>query len=210
MRSTNRRRLIMIASLVLAPTAVLFAACGFPDVSFTPDQEGGTLESSASEAIAQPDAAGLDGNISKGDAARDDAQQVVAADACDARPKCDCDNDHYLATGCDDLDAASKAQDGALKGLGDCDDLNPNKYPDAGYTALVPRPELNENGDWNCDGIIETFTKKAACGTLCGANPEGYVADPGCGGSGDIYGCKLGALACEFTSTGKNVTQLCR
>ena len=138
-----------------------FVACSNAYVGVDPDPA--VAATSASDAMAQVDASGVD-TVDSSDAAD-------AADAADAVDPCDKDDDGYLAVACDG---------------GDCDDDDPRAHPaaDAGFiTSLISSVTV---GDWNCDGVVtKQFGYDLNCGALSmGANcvtVSGFVGDPACG-----------------------------
>lgn len=200
-----------------APFVGVGVACSFPDVSFgsaSVEEEDAATEA-GSESRAEE--GGADGGLDAADladafdfgdvATRDDANQVVDANACGDRSPCDCDGDGYLDIGCD----AGPDAAGLGKKPGDCDDLDPLRHPDALPTDAVP---VGHDGDWNCDGVVSRVpTAQIKCSgtglTGCSGGP-GFLNKPTCGTKADVYSCEAsGLLACQAVPKG-TATQLCQ
>jgi hypothetical protein len=206
----NRRRLIAIVTFAL-PLVAVGAACTFPDVTF------GAAEDTDAATEGAVDGGGTDSPFDVGDfgdvARRDDATQVVDANACgaDGMIKCDCDDDEYADINCDvDASGILSSKGNPLK-PGDCDDLDGLRHPDAPLTYEIP---VGHDGDWNCDGTLEREPKgNIKCGGTglgCTGNP-GFLSEPGCGTEADFYACEPSGLlsACVATPKGK-ATRACR
>ena len=195
-----------------APFVVVGVACTFPDVSFGPpgsgDEDAAREAGSEGGADGGTDAADLADVFDFGDVAtRDDANQVIDANACGDKPLCDCDGDGYLDIHCD----AGPDAAGPGKKPGDCDDLDPLRYPGAPPTDAVP---VGHEGDWDCDGVVKrTPAAEIKCSgtglTGCLGGP-GFLNKPACGTKADAYSCEAsGILACQAVPKG-TVTQLCQ
>lgn len=202
----RRRRIVLGIALFVAPLLVLAAACAFPDVAFAPEGEGGAepeagrAEDSDGDPHVEPD-----GFTFIDAAVRDDATAKIDASGCDAT--CDCDDDGYFRTDCDaGEDAAGK------KGGGDCDDTDPLRHPGQGWVEEIPDP--SKDGDWNCDGVVETDPKGGiACAYewLSCTGGSGYRNSPGCGKEGDFYECAVDKqLKCVASPKGVRPKQLCK
>jgi len=208
----NRRRLVVV-SMFAAPFVAVGVACTFPDVSFGPaaaagDEDAAQEAGSEGDADGGTDAADLADVFDFGDVAtRGDANQVVDANACATKPVCDCDEDGYLDIHCD----AGPDAAGPGKQPGDCDDLDPLRYPGALPTDAVP---VGHEGDWNCDGVVtRTPAAEIKCSgtglTGCTGGP-GFLNKPACGTKADAYSCEAsGIFACQAVPKG-TVTQLCQ
>jgi hypothetical protein len=201
----------------------LFAACGFPQVSYDTGDGGGgnpgdgsshtdggsgddtTVEGAAGEGGGEgggETGPGTDGSSSGGDSTTSDGSSdapYVFEAAVDA-PVCDQDEDTY------DLK-------GSTCGGLDCDDTD--KHANPGVTTFQTyAPHPPSNGDWNCDGIVETqFPTSFNCGLLgsssC-AGKSGFTDAPGCGATSTKFiTCKVSTgLLCVTDTTGSN-TQGC-
>lgn len=161
-------RVVRIASAAaIAAAIVVAAACDFPSpLLFDVDKT---------------DSGGSSGTVDGADPPKDASEDVAddaTADA-DAKPcskPCDCDDDGFLSLECDGSD---------------CDDDDPDRHPDAGFSTRTPPP--GKNGDWNCDGVEE---KSARTGAACEATPpdicadaSGFLGDPSCGATATFVQC---------------------
>jgi len=164
-------RAIRVASAgAIGVGIVIAAACDFPDpLLFDVDMAdaGGSSDSSIS--------ADGGGNDVPPDAA-DDVANDAMPDANDCASECDCDGDGVLALECDGSD---------------CDDHDPLRFPDAGFSPRIPAP--GQSGDWNCDGIEE---KNAPTGVKCAGTPvgqcaSGFADSPACGTSATFVVCEV-------------------
>lgn len=136
-----------------------------------------------------------------------DAGEKIEAGGCQSG--CDCDLDGFESKLCD---AGNTGDSGKSKV--DCDDLDERAHPDQAY-FLSASQVFPTNGDWNCDGTVETFyAANVSCGGLLASNCSsirGFTGAPKCGESGDFVTCTptLLGLAC---GEGKHEirTQACR
>ena len=117
---------------------------------------------------------------------------------------CDCDKDGYDRPNCGD-------------GQGkDCNDNDPRVHPGASFSTTVPTAGFN--GDWNCDGKVETlYATKVSCAdhavSLGNCSQyTGFSADVGCGQRSEFVGCAAPVLGILFCSAqpAVQVTQGCR
>jgi hypothetical protein len=212
----------------------LFAACTFPSVSYDNGEggaggEGGpdATRDGASSSGTKGDGAGGDdgtdgegsgdgpfadgtssGGDSSGSSSGDDSglSDVSTKDAVDEyvfeaapdAPSCDMDQDHDNAKG-------------GVCGGTDCDDDDPRAYlnePD--FETYTPTKVTN--GDWNCDGIVETqFPPNFTCGGLLKSNctgNAGFTDAPACGATSTSFiTCKLNlaGVLCVTDTTSSNV-----
>jgi hypothetical protein len=205
----------MSRKLLTLAVVGLFAACGFPNVGYyggadagtgdtTSHGDGGTGDDTTVEgATGESGSDGTAGDGSSGDDstasdAPSDAPYVFEAPA-DA-PVCDQDEDTYDVKG------------STCGGL-DCDDTD--KHANPGVTTFQTyAPHPPSNGDWNCDGTVETqFPTSFNCGLLgssgC-AGKSGFTDAPGCGAtSAKFITCKVSTgLLCVTDTTSSN-TQGC-
>lgn len=222
-----KRRRLLFATLVIAPTAAIAVACTFPDVEFgagpdgglpdgiAADNQVGANDSGGSETstgdqdtgvpVAYPDGGGTGTVID-----RSDAQAIVDAASCDG--KCDCDLDGYLKKGCTTITALDDPDSGRIA-EGDCIDNDPLVHPGIiNFVRTVPTPP-NE-GDWNCDGVIDHSVPAATCNGLNnGLSPcsgTGEKDDAGCGNPIDFYTCEGAGLAtCALSVTDQRL-QTCK
>ena len=212
----------MSRKLLTLAVVGLFAACGFPNVSYDTGDGGGgskgdgpsgteggsgdaTVEGGAGESGS--DGPGSDGTTGDDGSGGDDSTAsdapgdapYVFEAAADA-PVCDQDQDTYDVKGT------------TCGGL-DCDDTDKHANPGVKtFQTYAPHPP--SNGDWNCDGTVQTqFPTKFNCGLLgsssC-AGKSGFTDSPGCGAtSANFITCKVSTgLLCVTDTTGSN-TQGC-
>jgi hypothetical protein len=145
--------------------------------------------------------AGLEGPYIALDAsARTDAtRRVDEPGTCSSHTPCDCDEDGFAALDCT-IDAGSLLTPaGVPLQPGDCDDLDPLRFP--GQAFVSEPPPAGQNGDWNCDGEVDVYrTEPVNCS---GRGPDGCSkdvffrrADPStCGQLNQLYGCIATPLA---------------
>jgi hypothetical protein len=218
-RSDRRRQRLRFAVAACIAAALPFAACGFPDVTFTTESgEAGAGEAGNEAASGEAGAVdgGADGDLMLDAAIFDalidgrdpdaaitkDAGGVIDAAGCAAND-CDCDNDTY-----NDLTKSGCAGAG---GPSDCDDTRDGVHPNKDYSA-APNPP--RGGDVNCvDGVEKFYPTKVSCGLLalgaC-AGVQGFSGDPACGESGPYVFCAVqNAVLCVTGSTTSR-TQACR
>jgi hypothetical protein len=214
----RRRRLVALALALVAPTILIASACSFPEVTFSADAGGGEAGAETGSETGPPIDTGIPDTVVQdvvGDAiVRDDATAVVDASVCSERPRCDCDKDGYLDKNCDAGEAGVGIDANAKPG--DCDDLDPLRHPEAGFTQEVPiSPNI---GDWNCNGTVEALTDSgvvcSGSGALGQCNQTGYVTSPACGAKADTYKCVGSGAAnlgnCEPSLVATGVTQACK
>jgi hypothetical protein len=188
------KRLAFLGISVLSGAAA-FVACGFPDVSFAPDDgsEGGPSSLDGSN-----DGQTADGNV-KSDAANvlppdvdpeggakdattipDGSQQVDAAAGC-----CDCDMDSYKA-------------DGGTCGAptGDCDDLNKYVRPAQDFVVSTNWTSTHTpTFDWDCSGAVtKQFAYNVNCAGVANCTAQGFTTDVPCGEQGDYVFCKAAVI----------------
>ncbi|MBX3207806.1 MAG: hypothetical protein KF764_22355 [Labilithrix sp.] len=205
------RRLLAV-TMFAAPLVIVGVACSFPEVTFgSGDGAEGGAEAAPDDA--QGDAATDDVSFVADAVAREDGRgAIMDASVCEARPKCDCDDDGFAAVDCDVDAAGLTSSKGAPLKLGDCDDLDPLRFPGQDYVSEVPEP--GKDGDWNCNDVVERFPPaKVTCAGNglggCRGNP-GFLIEPVCGTAEDVYACEAqGIGACRSIPKGK-ATQLCK
>ncbi len=194
-----------------------WTACGFPSVSFLPDEfldggaDGTTVDGAtgtdASAADVASDAPPPPVNVDDAgefqDATTADDASVTPIDAAGC-VTCDCDNDGYNKRDC-----------GA--GPEDCDDTIAAIHPDAGYLENGQWLSLHAPAfDWNCDGTPE---QRLAYNGVCDLTNcrNGFDGGPQCGQTAYFFRCKpkigIGGvqLGCEVDlAQSENRTQGCR
>jgi hypothetical protein len=196
-----KRRLISLA------VAGLFAACGFPQLTYTDGAGDGGLDAPpGGDALADGTSSGgdtgpggdgsgngdvlgaSDGEADEGsDATSDGSSADTSQDAIDEQPTdtgadaldCDQDKDGYRA---------ATAQCGG----NDCCDNDALAHPNE--TLFYTTADNCGSFDYNCDGSIETeYTFDLTCsGTpaLGCKGGSGFIGDPGCGVSGPYGTCQ--------------------
>ena len=211
----TRRRALLAGTTFLAPLLVVAGACTFPDVTFAVGAEA----DGGSSADGTAETSSFDGNSTQDvvineATTRDDATAIVDASVCETRTRCDCDNDEYADKACD-VDASSilSYKGNPLK-PGDCDDLDPLRFPNAPLRELPP---VGHEGDWNCNGVLEASpSRNLACGgngTLGCTGGSGYLGAPPCGTTADFYSCEPQAnilATCKPKPTGAKPVQACQ
>ncbi len=109
--------------------------------------------------------------------------RVEDMSACATRTPCDCDGDGFA-------DVACGADAGTLK-PGDCDDLDPLRFPGQGFVMDPPPP--GHDGDWNCDGIEEVLPAMPPACTrppnVCLVGERGFSGRGRCGEVEDLREC---------------------
>lgn len=120
-------------------------------------------------------------------------RRIEDAAQCASRTPCDCDDDGFADTACP-LDAGTllSARGEPLR-PGDCDDLDPLRFPGQGFVADKPPP--GRDGDWNCDRVTEFPLEWGA--PLCEQPSSGgacrefdvFIQKPACGEPNWIYRC---------------------
>lgn len=118
---------------------------------------------------------------------------------------CDCDKDGFKPS-----EAGIACAVGV--GLGDCDDLDPRAFPDAGFRTDQPTPDTR--GDWNCDGkVVRQYNVNIDCSQYNGVpscgSIEGFLGDPACGQASTYVHCAGLTLTCSNGST-ESRTQGCK
>lgn len=161
------------------------------------DQSGGeegTAVDAGSDGTASADDAGSsDAAYVEVDAVRrTDASGLVDQATCGSRTPCDCDDDGFASVSCP-VDAGSLLSSrGTPLRPGDCDDLDPLRFPGQSYVAEAPPP--GRNGDWNCDGAeehwrtVEMRACRVADGT-CLVGQRGFLGVYACGTVGELFEC---------------------
>lgn len=126
---------------------------------------------------------------------RTDATGLVDPASCGAHTQCDCDEDGFASLDCP-VDAGSLlSARGTPLQPGDCDDLDPLRYPGQSYVADSPPP--GRNGDWNCDGVEEHWRESQVRGACiqadrsCRVGFQGFMGRVACGALGDLAECQL-------------------
>jgi hypothetical protein len=192
----GRRTLVRIGFAV-APAAAVAFACTFPDVEFASSDGGASGQ----------DATIPDGSAPIGDggpaifneaSVRSDAEALVDAGVCAQRTPCDCDEDGYASSACDGGAVNIKGSSGANLMLGDCDDLDRLRNPGAPYRAIEPPP--GRDGDWNCDGVVDSVPKaNFACPGNLGLNcsSPAVKGPPRCGTEQLVYKCVVRIGTCQ-------------
>jgi hypothetical protein len=185
----NRSKLVwLVVSLLAAACSVVFGDA---------DDFAGTRPADAGSVFdvplldAEADAESIPDAITRGDAAKVDADEQSLC--------CDCDGDGYVRqkSGCVPQDAGSY----------DCDDRDPLVHP--GQDFVAERPEAPNAGDWNCDGrITKQLPENLQC-TLPFCLENGFLAQQACGETADYYQCASPYGACTKIKTGTQ-TQGCK
>lgn len=193
----NRTRFALLVAVPIVGAAIA-VACAFPSPSFQavdgggPDSSGGDTggNDGGSDAPAKFDGADPDALVSK-----DAGGKIDAADCTADASACDCDGDGFR----DEKKAACKI-DASL----DCDDTDTRYRPD--QKLNFEPPEAPRNGDWNCDGRVDTLykpsvsCKNTAPGVECDS-AFGFTDAPKCGDTGRYVECKtvcgLPIIGCE-------------
>lgn len=202
----KRWRIVVVAAMI----ATAFAACGFPDVTFTPElladsgahdarSDGPANEAGSGPSDAMVDAPVVDalpppveieaGTVSDAET-RDDAAVRLEAGAdgagcVDPSNPCDCDKDRHPHEG-----------DSCVAPVGteaDCDDLDPLVHPGQFYVAASWQSPHTPEGDFDCNGTTEKqWTEGIPCNSLIGGNcTEGFeAADVPCGVSAKYNHCQ--------------------
>jgi len=189
---------------------VLFVAFGIVigcttyDVVTPADDAGGV---DASTGDASSDTASADGGF---DVAVPDSPPPI--DATGEKPPidaagctCDCDKDGFR-----DVEGGPSLCTTTL--AGDCDDLDPRAFPDAGFRADLPTADTK--GDWNCDTHVTRrfnvlidcaqYTALGGCSVV-----EGFASDPPCGTTATYVHCQNTAASCATGPTEMR-TQECK
>ena len=175
------RRLVLVAASSTIAAAAVFA-CGSDDLLSGIDLDAGLglLDGSAQKDATPSDDGGSteDPTLDSGTITLPDGAVVLPdggpVDPTTGCQTCDCDGDGYNRPGCGDN-----------KGT-DCDDLDSNVHPNAGFGTASPGKDLN------CSGVIEkqypVGVTCVAAGLGCAA-PEGFTTDPRCGQSATYVSC---------------------
>ncbi len=174
----------------------ILAACGKvanEDVDPSVPEDGGGPDTAASRpsldaSLADAPYVELDG------VTRTDASQPVAdVSSCSSHTPCDCDEDGFAALDCT-VDAGSIVTPrGTPLQPGDCDDLDPLRFPGQRFVAEPPPP--GQDGDWNCNQVVEFFAvKPPTCEALgpddCFAPPHFIKASSAsCGELDELWAC---------------------
>jgi hypothetical protein len=187
--------------VLFALTGLLVAACTFPDVTYSTPPDGGGDVGPGDGTTGNE--GGDDASI---DVSEDRVADVVSDRAFEAAPDadpCDKDGDGFL-------DAKNKAQCGST--ADDCCDTDFDAHPKQSGWYTVQ--DHCNSFDYNCDGTLQgEYAINVACtggGALGCSGTAGFMADPGCGGSGEFYSSCVptGLTTCGFTST-QTTTQGC-
>jgi hypothetical protein len=217
----KRRRLVAVA-LFAAPLVAVAVACTFPDVTFGPiasdeggAQEGGNPDTGTTTTDGSSDGGPADAIAADVVRREDGGGVIVDASICEAKARCDCDDDEYADMNCDVDAAGLKSAKGNPLMPGDCDDLDGLRHPGQGYVDEVPAP--GKDGNWDCTMPIEYFpVQNLTCGgiglTGCSGG-SGFVTAPPCGTESTFYSCEpqTNALApCQPKPTGSSTRQACK
>lgn len=142
-------------------------------------------QSAPEAATGTSDGGGAGGAVLDAGADAADAADSAPLDASVCASRCDCDGDGYLAIGCDAGASASGSP-------GDCDDNDKATHPGADFQERVPVSP--QNGDWNCDGVVELAipSNLSTCPTqgLSCLAAMGFVAEVECGAIGTYATCQ--------------------
>jgi hypothetical protein len=187
---TIRSKRVSAFIFILGLAASAIAACGFPDVTFAPDEgaEGGldaTLAPDAPSDGARADGQGAPPNPDVDpEGGSKDATVVDGSGKIDAGPDatcCDCDEDTFK-------------REGGTCALptGDCDDLNLYVKPNQGFIASTVWDSTHVPiYDWDCNGTtVKQYAHSAgSCSARlklsgCSAGQAAFEGDPACGVSG--------------------------
>ncbi len=171
-------------------------ACG--KVAGDEDAVDGDFDAGEDGGVALADAALWDARILEVEGIkRTDATSLVTDPAtCSAHTQCDCDEDGFASLDCP-VDAGSllSARGTPLR-PGDCDDLDPLRFPGQSYVVDPPPP--GRDGDWNCDRFEEHWRESrvrgAACileDRSCQVGFQGFMGRVACGALGDLAECQL-------------------
>lgn len=184
-----------MAAWILASGAL--AACG-KVVASDDDTPGGkdvVADASADASSPQsvfPDAGELPYLELDASSRTDATGRVVDAAAC-APTQCDCDDDGFADVGCSTDAGNILSSRGEPLKPGDCDDFDPLRFPGQGFVAETPLP--GRSGDWNCDGIEESWLPDAQHCTLkdgtCRVGHRTLRERSTCGASIDLFECGL-------------------
>ncbi len=199
-----RRSRFVLGAIASASVGAAIVACSFPDVTFTNDADvlaphvpdGESPVDSGSDALVDGGDGGVEGNVdpelSDAGGEKLDASELdpIDASSCNVTDPCDCDKDEYQRL---DLDAGCDG--GAAKSRGfDCDDRIAGINP--GRTKLVkdlwPKSTHPLEGDWNCDGQVQTEFYTVNCSLIC-TSKEGVEPGTKCGTESKYITC-TGAL----------------
>lgn len=236
MSTLKRRYVVTMAVAVVTPVA-LSAACAFPSVTFVTEEAGlGTVSDEASVRCsceegtgdaASPPPVSTDGAVDARAPHPDDAgfapqgrpdggARIADASVCAERTPCDCDEDGFARIDCPVDPSTITSSHGEPLKPGDCDDLDPLRFPGQGFLAFEPSP--TETGDWNCDGIVEP--DHLPVGSCKGTGVTGCIGgDAGvmggqCGDQTPWVQCRPdptnGSFPCFWQPTGEEVTIRCR
>lgn len=232
--SEKRRHFVYGIVACAAPLAFVFA-CGFPDVTFLSTastgasaedgEDGGCGCAHEEDGGARPeemDAA----EPNRIDAAFQPAFDVVArpdgaariadASVCAERTPCDCDGDGFAAVSCP-YDPSSIAFDGGTLKKGDCDDLDPMRFPGQTFVSETLGP--GADGDWDCSGFVQEYPGELECGgnwfDRCDWHKDarGFLNDPPCGEAADLHVCAPQEdpyAPCQAVFSGYQITRACR
>ena len=189
------RRLVLIAAASALAAAAVFA-CSSDDLLSDLDLDAGYtfLDSSVQQdgASTTLDATTDDTSLDGGNTLPDGSTLLPdgGTDPTGGCQTCDCDHDGYDRPGC-----------GAGAGT-DCDDLDSNVHPDAGFSTASPGKDLD------CTHTVEQqYATGVSCAGLLVCTKEGFSGDAGCGESAPYVTCG-GTLICAATTSTR--VQSCR
>ena len=195
------RRLVLVAAASALAAAAVFA-CGSDDLLSALDLDAGYtfLDSSVpKDGAPTPLDATTDDTTSDGGTPLPDGSTLLpdgGTDPTGGCQTCDCDHDGYNRPGCGDNTGT------------DCDDLDSNVHPDAGFSTASPGKDLD------CTHAVEKLYPVGVSCTghlLDCASTAGFTTDAACGQQATYITCAAAVvvLGCNQASTA-TVTQACR
>ncbi len=196
---------------ILGAGAGLALACAFPDITYEPPSvEKESPQKSPHDA--EPPCACDGGPPGPGPDAGPNPRVDPAS--CKDRVPCDCDDDGFAALDCPKDPSTITGSKGPLK-PGDCDDLDPRRFP--GQTFRDDYVKDMADGDWDCNGVVETSVPTIVCGgtgaTGC-TGGQGFDNTYECGAKRPISECRPRADAqapCTAVQAGAvYATQTCK
>ncbi len=212
------RRLIkgLCVVAILGAAAALGIACAFPGVTYEPSS-GEKLSPQTSPLDAGAQEHGETGyvDLPRDDGFLDDGGKSPRVDpaTCKDKVPCDCDDDGFAALDCPKDPSTITGSNGPLK-PGDCDDLDPRRFP--GQTFRDEYLDDMADGDWDCNGVVETSVPTIDCGgtgvTGC-TGGQGFAGARPCGMKWHISECRSlpdAQAPCWPAPIGINATQTCK
>jgi hypothetical protein len=220
----NTKRRLLGVRAVLSSALVVIAACGFPDVMFDTQRDtnaslGGEADDGGStEDVDAWSLKPVSPYVEDPYARRDGGDAVLDASVCAERAPCDCDDDGFADVACPVDPSTILSSRGQPLEPGDCDDLDPLRFPGQGFVGVPPIP--GKSADWNCDGVEEhAHPTPIFCpgtpATGC-SDDEGFSGFVACGAVSKLLRCGLAPIPdpetrpCAPRWSGDWVVEACR